>query len=318
MGECARAALRTSRARFARLPATAVVCLVASLVGGSSGCNPQPEAPHGSPVMLGVWWVVGGDRTQVWGAAADAAISPVPPGASEIDFVFDRRLDGSRIEDTVGDQTVPKQNPPVTVSWPNQDTVMSDPPFADDVYYNSLAFYGAQSAYVFLRPRALGFPASTTLTFALDPTGITSAYGEPMTGPSTVEVTTGELGVARRTSSATNLLDTFPPNFQMPVQFTARPAPAAQVATFTHALADGREVPVTVAADPVDPTLVYVRPAFAAGWPPGAVVEVTFDAGLPDAFGVPTTAALEGGKFKVAGDAGSADASTCAVDAGSD
>jgi hypothetical protein len=275
--------------------------------------------------MLAVWWVANGNRTQVWGADPDAAVPAVPPGASEVDFVFDRRLDGARIEDTVGDQTVPKANPPVTVSWPSQATVMSDPPFADDVFYNRLALYGGQSSYVFLRPRALGFPAATTLSFALDASGLTSAYGEPMTGPSTVEVTTGELGVARRTSSGTNMLDTFPPTFQVPVQFTARPAPAATIAPFAHAVADGREVPIAVAADTVDPTIVYVGPTCAGGWPVGAIVQIAFDAGVPDAFGVPTTAPLDGGRFQVSGasDAGALDATACgladgAVDAGSD
>lgn len=267
-------------------------------------------------MLVGVWWVAAGNRTQVWGGDPDAGVAAVLPGASEIDFVFDRRLDGSRIEDSVGNTTVPKASPPVTVSWPNPTVVMSDPPFADDVFYNSVALYGNQSSYVFLRPRALGFPATTTITFSLDANGLTSAYGEPMTGPATVDVRTDALGVARRTSSGTNMLDTFPPTFQVPVQFTTRPAGAATLAGFVHARADGVEVPVAVAADTVDPTLVYVAPTCAGGWPVGAVVEVTFDAGLPDAFGVPATEPLDGGTFRVAGADAGVEAACTLPDAG--
>ncbi len=261
-------------------------------------------------MLVGVFWVTGATHTQVWGGDPDAGAGPVPPGASQVDFVFDRRLDGARVEDTVGNMTVPKASPPITVGWPEPDSVMSDPPFTADVFYNSVAFYGGQSAYVFLRPRAVGFPSATPVTFTLDPSGLTSAYGEPMVGPTSITVTTDRLGVVPRPSSGPNGLGTFPPTLQLPVQFTARPA-FSRVAAFTRATADGQAVPVKVAADAVDPTIVHVSSACTGGWPAGTRVDVSFDPGLPDAFGVPTDAPLSAGSFLVSGDADAAAQSDC-------
>ena len=71
--------------------------------------------------------------------------------------MFDRLLDGNRIEDTVTQNgmqtTVPKAMPPITVTWPDAATAMSTPPFADQVLYNSEPFYGPATAYVLLQPR---------------------------------------------------------------------------------------------------------------------------------------------------------------------
>ena len=44
------------------------------------------------------------------------------------------------------------------------------------------------TSYVLLKPLAVGFPSSDTVTFTLDPTGLTSAYGDPMVGPSRISV----------------------------------------------------------------------------------------------------------------------------------
>jgi hypothetical protein len=308
-----------------RIPAVVSVVLLAPLAALGAGCSATGgQEPHGSPVLLSVWWIAGGAQTLVWSADPDAATAPAAPAAAtEIDFVFDRRLDGARIEDTVGNTTVPKANPPITVSWPDAATVMSDPPFADDLFYNSLPVYGGQTAYAFLRPHAPGFPSATTVTFALDHTGLTSAYGDQMTGPTEVDVLTAPLGVILRGGSGADAQPTFPSTYLYPVAFTNRlPAPAA-MAPFAHARAGGAEIPVALAADTLDPTVVYVSSTCAGGWPPGATVAVSFDAGLPDAFGVPTTAPLDAGSFLVSAAGGDAAAPTdaaCTVptDAGAD
>src|SRR5262252_5618086 len=93
--------------------------LVAALTA-ALGCEKQPEAPHGSPLLLQVAWNVDGTPTIVWSRDPDAAVAAqVPPAGSKIDFVFDRRLDGARVEDTVDGGPVPKSNPPITVGWPD-------------------------------------------------------------------------------------------------------------------------------------------------------------------------------------------------------
>ena len=98
----------------------------------TAGCSSNQD-PHGSPVLLNVYWVPGGVRTQVWantssGSGPDASpqAAPVPAAGQEFDFVFDRLLDGSQIEDTITQNgvqmPVPKATPPVTVSWADAAT----------------------------------------------------------------------------------------------------------------------------------------------------------------------------------------------------
>jgi hypothetical protein len=303
--------------------------LVGSLAAAAlwlAGCSSDPQEPHGSPVLLEIDWVATTGRTIIYAAGSDAATSALLPGAAgEIDFVFDRRLDGTRIEDVVGDKTQPKAIPPITVTW----TGMGDAAdagtdagvaggFSYQVFYSSTPLASAPSAfssYVYLRPRIPGFPSSTPVTFHLDPNGLTSAYGEPMIGPEDNKVTVmvGPMTTVLDDSSPADALPTYAPSFAFSVRFSNRLPAAADLLPFTHARADGTEVPVVLALDPQDPTRLFVAPAAClGGWPAGRTVEVTFDAGLPDAFGVPTPMALIGGRFIVAGlppDGGAADAS---------
>src|SRR5215475_9985604 len=134
------------------------------LAAGLCACS-SPSEPHGSPVLLSAYWLGGGQKTQIWTVTAPTQPpAVVTPAGQEIDFVFDRLLDGNRIEDTVtvnGMQTtVPKATPPITATWPDAATVMSTPPFAAQVFYNSEPYYGTNTAYAFLRPVAVGFPSS--------------------------------------------------------------------------------------------------------------------------------------------------------------
>src|SRR4051812_23394227 len=99
----------------------------AVLVAGALalGCSGVPPAPHGAPVLIAVYWVAGGSRYLVSspsGPTDPALIARAPAYASEVDFVFNRRLDGVRIEDTVTVDGVAtprsKPDPPITASWP--------------------------------------------------------------------------------------------------------------------------------------------------------------------------------------------------------
>lgn len=265
---------------------------------GLCACS-SPSEPHGAPVLLGAYWRTAGQKTQIWTVTDPSApaVSVVAAG-QEIDFVFDRLLDGNRIEDTVtvnGMQTtVPKSMPPITVTWPDAATVMSTPPFTDQVLYNSEPFYGANTAYVFLKPLVVGFPSSDTVTFTLDKTGLTSAYGDQMIGPSQLSVTTGPFSASFRLpqgSSGADAATTVPSNYMLPVVFSNRVAGPSAIEPFVHASGGGAPLPVVLAADAGDPTVIYVSPASClGGWPSGGAVEVTIAAGTPDAFGVPMAA----------------------------
>src|SRR4051794_3769136 len=81
------------------LLSVATIATIATL-----GCGKGPEMPHGAPVLVEVLWELKGAPTLVWSRNADAAVATVvPPQGTRVDFVFDRRLDGARVEDTVGD-----------------------------------------------------------------------------------------------------------------------------------------------------------------------------------------------------------------------
>jgi hypothetical protein len=254
-----------------------------------------------------VYWVSPGRHTRIYARDVDAAVATrVPGNASEIDFVFDRRLDGSRIEDTVGNTTVPKQVPPITVTWPGMSDavapVMSQPPFSHQVFYNSTAVFGGATSYAFLRPSVPGFPSSTAISFTLDRAAFTSAYGEVMDGPDQIGVEVDAMAIAPRGGTSTDAVETFPPSFLFPIRFSSRPASAEKLAPFARARAAGAELPMAVTADTVDKTVVFVSAASClGGWPMGAVVDVSFAAGAPDAFGVPSAGELPAGSFRVSG-----------------
>jgi hypothetical protein len=263
---------------------------------GLVGCSSSGSPPHGSPVLLDVYWIAGGQRTLAWAASADAAVATtVPTAGQQIDFVFDRRLDGNKIEDTVvqdGVTTqVPKASPPITVSWANG--IDSTPPFGDQVLFNTEPFYGGSTSYVFLQPAIAGFPSSTPIVFTLDKTALTSAYNEPMIGPDQVTIGTGPFTATVRTLSATDASSVVPSSFMVPIAFSNR-VDAGAVGPFIHASSAAGPVPVAVSADASDATTIYVTAACAGGWPTAGPITVTVDGDAPDAFGTPLQAAASG------------------------
>ena len=273
----------------------ALLCGLLATVATTAGCSSEREAPRGSPVLLQAFWQAAGMRALIWSRDADAAVATsVPAAGTEIDFVFDRRLDGSRVEASDGGVPVPKPDPPVTVDWPDSAGAMANPPFTASVFYNSVGAFGPNTSYVLLRPQLVGFPSGSTIRFGLDPTGLTSAYGEPMDGPTEISVATDALSIVSLPTGG----QTVPASFLAPVRFSTRVDPAermAVLAPFVHVTGAGAPVGFSLLADPTDHMLLYVAPAACAGvWPAGVLVEVTFDAGFPDAFGRPLAAAVTG------------------------
>ncbi len=275
--------------------------LVLLAAGLGAACSSASSEPHGSPVLLGAFWLSAGAKTQIW-TVSDPSLPPVGVTAAgqEVDFVFDRLLDGNRIEDTVSvngmQTTVPTAISPITVTWPDAATAMSTPPFGDQVLYNSEPFYGAYTSYVLLKPLAVGFPSADTITFTLDPTGLTSAYGDPMVGPSQISVATAAFSASFRLPTESTGPDggsdggssAVPSSYMLPVVFSNRVAGPSAIEPFVQASANGATLPVALSPDASDPTVIYVSPASClGGWPSGAPIEVTIAAGAPDAFGVP-------------------------------
>jgi len=274
------------------------------------GCRKETEEPRGSPVLKYVLWQADGDPKLVWSHDADDAVAALVPAAgTKIDFVFEGKLDGARVEDSVGGRPVAKPNPPITVGWPDIATVMSNPAFAVDVFYNSLPIYGAGTTSAFVQTHAAGFPSATAVTFLLDPNGLTSVYGEPMVGPTEITVTTEPLVVTLPFSNAT-----VSTSYRAPIAFSTRGPTTAALKAFVRVTAGGAALPFDLMRDTGNAKRLDAVPMMGCLWPPGVRIDVSVDAGAPDAFGRPLAAAVMA-SFMTAPFAAEVDGG-CSLDAG--
>jgi hypothetical protein len=303
-----RAALR---GMFTLISAAASVAL-----GGCSGGG--AAEPHGSPILTKVYWIVGGSSYLAWSRENDLALtSPVPPGASQINFVFDRRLDGSRIEDVTMVNGVPivtpKDPPPVRVTWPGMAATATTAPFSLTSSYDPVPPYGSGTAMVFSRPTTPGFPADSTVTFTLLTTQLTSAYGEPATVPDSIPVKTGPFTVTVGTTSGAVVS-----SFQVPLAASNRLSAPPTQSPFVHVSANGAVVPYKLLADAILTSRWFVAPADCLGgvWPAATTFTVTVDVGFPDAFGSKLDKLATGTFTTSAGAPSGADASCSIPDAG--
>jgi hypothetical protein len=294
------------------------VALLSVALAGACSKDAVPP-PRGSPVLTQVYWVAGGVSRLVWSRVADTKLeTAVPPFATEVDFVFDRRLDGDRIEDRFTDggvmMTRPKAMPPLTVNWPDREAAPGDPPMVLSVAYNSTPRFTPDSSYVFARPLPAGFPADTLVTFSLDLANLTSEYGEPADAPATIPVKTTAF-TATIAAPAAPVVRTF----ALPIVFSNRISSAAAAAPFVRVTAAGQLVPSRIVADATDRSRIYVSPAECLGgsWPAATKLTVTVDAAMTDTFGRALERAVAAG-FDTSGVAGAA-ANTCPTpDAGMD
>src|SRR5260221_10937667 len=276
----------------------------------------SPSAQHGSPILTQVYWVADGAQLLAWSLAHDTAqVSPVPPFASEIDFVFDHLLDGARLEDivTVGGvrMALPKPTPAIRASWPDMAAMMSDPPFALVVDYNAVATFGGASSYVFARPVVPGFPSNTTVTFELDTALLTSAYGEAAVIDGPILVKTKAFSVSSATGGAP-----VAPSYQLALAFSNRLPAVPAMSPFIHVMANGAAVPYKLLAGAGQASRWFLGAADClGGWPAGTTFTVTIDAGLPDAFGGKLAESATA-TFTTAGGANAPDASCSIPDAG--
>jgi len=324
------------------------------------GCG-SSETPHGAPVLQSVYWeLIGsglgaacltplhdaGAATTDGGDAGDALAfddglpknqclvwskdlpadsrATVPPAAAQFNLVFDRVLDGAKIEDTITDGGITRQYPKLNSLGVNASPVMWElpadgggpvPAFSLVVWYNSvpLPFAPAGSSYIYGRARSddlppdapnstLSFPAHDSVTLKLDHAGITSKYNEPMVGPETIVVDTApfSLAVSVPAPPPGSTVSYAPINYWLPLEFNNRihdPANHIQVVQNGRIL---RAEEYQLVTDPLVPTKLTVRPINvrtdppAAGdrtthpvWDTGARVEVTVAADLTDVYNTP-------------------------------
>jgi hypothetical protein len=249
-----------------------------------AACTSEPAAPHGAPVLTSVYWIAGDSTSLVWTRDPQTALPPsAPPFVSEVDFVFDRRLDGSNIEDTItvdGEVTTrPTNVPPVDVTWPEMTSTQTA--FGYTVRYNSLGRFGSGTSYVFLRPDVAGVPSGETVTFELVAARFTSAYGEPLASPTPVSVLTTALALSVSGPSAA-----VGGTYQLPLAFSNRMPAASGMSELIQVRAGGVEVPYALVSDANLASRWYVTPADCLGrWPASTTFTVVVKPGLLDAFG---------------------------------
>jgi hypothetical protein len=261
---------------------TAAVCAL------GAGCSSGSTELHGSPVLQQVFWISGGQQLLAWSFEPDPTlVSPLPPFASELDFVFDRRLDGTKIDNLVTENgvttTVPKEPGAVRVTWSDMLTAVSNPPFHLVVDYNSVPRFGGVTSYLFARPDIAGFPASHSLSFTFVPDDITSPYDEPAVLPPSIPIITSAF-----TSSITSAPAPVATSYQFPLTFSNRlPPPPPAAHPHVHVRTAAGDVPYQLVADTSLASRWYVQAASCLGsWPAGASFELTVDAAFSDAFGV--------------------------------
>ncbi len=299
-------------------PSVPGLALAVAVCFASACGNGTPAPRHGSPILTQVYWVAGGTPLLVWSLSNDQQLQPaVPPLGTEIDFVFDRRMDGDRIEETVTingvTTTRPKAMGPVTATWPGMEAMV--PPFALSVFYSSTGRFGNDTSFVFARPSVPGFPANEKITFELDLSSLTSAYGEPALEPpkpivATTSNFTATIGVPAGAATT---------DFQLPVLFSNRLPPASTVAPFIHVTAGGALVPTRVLGDANDRSRIYVAPADCLrAWPARTTFVVTIDEALPDAFGRALATGATATFTTGAPSSSTPDASCSVADGGSD
>ncbi len=262
--------------------------LAAALAGAACSGSSGPSTP---PTLIEVDWVTGGDHMVVWSSTRPDGLRPIVPAAvQEVDFVFDQRLDGSKVEAaaTSAIQVAPAADAGVQ-------------PSSDPLQYNSVPFYGGMSSFVFLRPSSGGYPCDATVTFALDRTSLVGTGGQPFVGPDSILVMTGPLGALVRLPAAADAQSgsVVPANFMVPVAFSNRVNPADLV-PFIHATTAAATLPIAIAGDAGDGSVVYLSPTCAGGWPVGVPVTITIDSGCPDVWG-DTLSTAAGGAFTAAG-----------------
>lgn len=278
----------------------ALAAAVASIgVMLASGCH---SSSGGSPVLIGARWKLA-ERTVDTLDVPDLVLAP---DAVRLELVFDRRLDGDKIEDGSQEVPQPRADPPVHVTFPGSPGTI---PLT--VVYASNATGGPA---IWASPtNSEAFPAGRTLTFTLDRTHITGTDGTPFTGPASVTVTTAPFSV--------DLLVPPPsaarPSSIIPLSFNNPPAPASVPGHVRVVDGHGATLPVNTYVDNRNRQLWNVEPTCAGGWPAGGALTVVVDATVSDLYGAAlgqeasamfSVAPVEGGaQGCVSGDAGPSD-----------
>jgi hypothetical protein len=244
-----------------------IFTMAAGLAMGTSGCR---SSSAGSPVLIGARWKLA-ERTVETLNVPDLVVAP---DALRLELVFDRRLDGDKIEDGSQEVPQPRADPPVHVTFAGAPGSI---PLT--VVYASNATGGPA---IWASPsKSEAFPAGKTLTFTLDRTHITSTDGTPFTGPQSLTVTTAPFSVDLLVPPPASAR----PSSLIPISFNNPPAPASVPGHVR--VVDGRGValPVTTYVDNRNRQLWNLEPACAGGWPAGAPLNVIVDGSVTDLYG---------------------------------
>jgi hypothetical protein len=229
---------------------------------------------------------------------------PAVSGAASLRLVFNRLLDGDKIE-TVTNGMVMEKTDVVTAAWVNAPA--GAPAIVAKTQYDPS---GALAVNI-PGPKVLvafepGLPSGAQVTIRLDRTKITSKGGAGFTGPDTQTLSTEPFGVSLNAMAN----DVVPSMFMAQLRFTNLPAMSA-ASLISLTAGGGAAVPVMVAGDASDPRILNVAPM--PGWVPGESYTLTVDDAASDRLGVKLAADYVA-RFSVAGP----DGGLAAPDGGAD
>lgn len=283
---------------FRRAAAAALVAVVTGAVAGlAGGCGgggaASPARSTGRPKMLQMFWRgAGREPIDLLAAGTDSGAGTPPvvaPMPVRVEAIFDRKLDGSMIEDGSTDPPRPRPDPPVMVEFPGKDDA-----------FRLIVTYASNGPSILISGRP-GYPSDELVTLVFDRMRVTSQSGDPLDGIAAVTVQTEPFSGTARSSTASGR-DLAPPS-AIVLSFNNHPHSANLPAQVEVRTVDGRPLNVSVYPDSLDDTRWYVVPGACLGeWPAGEVL-LTVRADAVDLYGRPMAAPIEA-RFVVGGQGG--------------
>jgi hypothetical protein len=270
--------------------AGATAGLVLALALAAGGLTPACGKSSGStepPHIIRLSWIT---RDQVVDLLALPA-SPVPPWPYRFEAVFDRLLDGSKIEDGTVDPPRPRADPPVHIEFEGKTADN----FTPTVVY-------ASNGPAILVSATPTYPAGRRVHISFDPAGVTSQGGQPLAGLSSVTVDTAPFSVSIGAASGGAAGAPLPRTTSLVLTFNNLPR-AEDLPGAVRVSAGGADLPFVLRADTLNPLRWRLAPAPCLElWPAGATLTVTVGVGAADVFGSPLPAPVEAALSVVAGD----------------
>jgi len=264
-----RAPSRTGRTRLA-------VAVIAAVVAASAGCGSDSK-DTGPPALVRFLAAVPGEPEEVDLLMPVDAGAPSVSGLANFKLVFNKLLDGDKIEAVVDGRVMGKTDV-ASITWPGA------PPGAPVITASTT--YDPSGALAINTPgpkvrvaAAPGLPSGAQLVVRLDRSKITSKTGAPFTGPDMQMVATDPFAVGANVKDGDNIA------IDRAVELSFTNAQAADIASHIQVIPDGVPAVPEIKRSSMPPRVVSVLPASGA-WSAGQAYTLTVDKDAADLFGI--------------------------------